>query len=592
MLSHGSEDRAMGSRFGSGRAFLSALLTLLPLAAAANAGTLNVPAEYPTIQAAIVAAQPGDTVLVAPGTYVETIDFLGKAISVESSGGAAVTTIDGNRGGSVVSFVSGEPAATTLRGFTITGGTGSLWLNGSSQWIIGGGIRIVGASPGIANCVITHNTAADYGGGIGVVNGDPLIEHCTIASNSTTIAGGGGAGFNNDWFSGSELHDCTLSANTSAGGGGGFRSGQRSVLRMYDCLIENNQAAGGGGGSFSFDSDGFVVFEMEDCTFAGNRTPGWGGGLSTSMYGDFLPPAGWLRRCLFTDNFAARGGALYAYGGFIGGSVGLRDCLLLSNSATEYGGAVASWKGVGLQTCTIVGNSAPTGGAWYSEYPTSYGPWDCILWGNSPDQLAGAVFQPQWSDIQGGYAGTGNIDVDPHFVDAAGGDYHLAPTSACVDAADPLWLGVGEIDIDGDPRVLFGRMDIGADEATFAAGPWTFLGHALAGEGDAPTLVGSGTLVGGTPMTLALSGAAPSQPCWIVAGASQLLLPFKGGVIVPAIDQLIGPIGTRLTGGFTLGGTWPASLPSGFVVYLQAWISDPSGPVGFTATNGLAAKTQ
>ena len=55
-----------------------------------------MPADQVTIQAAINAASNGDTVVVEPGTYVEKINFLGKAITVTSSGGASVTTIDGN----------------------------------------------------------------------------------------------------------------------------------------------------------------------------------------------------------------------------------------------------------------------------------------------------------------------------------------------------------------------------------------------------------------------------------------------------------------------------------------------------------------
>ena len=57
---------------------------------------LLVPAAYPTIQAAIDAAAAGDTVRVGPGTYNERIDFLGKTVVVESTGGAAETIIEPN----------------------------------------------------------------------------------------------------------------------------------------------------------------------------------------------------------------------------------------------------------------------------------------------------------------------------------------------------------------------------------------------------------------------------------------------------------------------------------------------------------------
>jgi len=58
------------------------------------ADTIHVPADYATIQGAIDAAVNGDIVLVAPGTYVENLDFLGKAITVQSSDGAEVTVVD------------------------------------------------------------------------------------------------------------------------------------------------------------------------------------------------------------------------------------------------------------------------------------------------------------------------------------------------------------------------------------------------------------------------------------------------------------------------------------------------------------------
>src|SRR5947209_17851598 len=80
------------------------LLGLTPLTA--RAATINVPAGQPTIQAAINAASNGDTVLVAPGTYYENINFMGKAITVTSYCGPEVTTINGGAAGSVVAVTS------------------------------------------------------------------------------------------------------------------------------------------------------------------------------------------------------------------------------------------------------------------------------------------------------------------------------------------------------------------------------------------------------------------------------------------------------------------------------------------------------
>src|SRR5262249_48360498 len=69
---------------------------------------IRVPLEQPTIQSAINIARKGATVLVAPGAYVENINFGGKAITVTSEGGPEVTFIDGGDADSVVRFNSGE----------------------------------------------------------------------------------------------------------------------------------------------------------------------------------------------------------------------------------------------------------------------------------------------------------------------------------------------------------------------------------------------------------------------------------------------------------------------------------------------------
>src|SRR5262245_38153598 len=133
------------------------VLALASLCATARAGVIHVPGEASTIQQAIAAAGDGDSILVAPGTYVETIDFLGKRLVVQSEGGAAVTTIDAAGAGSVVTAGSGEPAGTALRGFTVTGGTGRT-VGAATQIVVGGGV-FVSAHLQLEDCVITGNVA-------------------------------------------------------------------------------------------------------------------------------------------------------------------------------------------------------------------------------------------------------------------------------------------------------------------------------------------------------------------------------------------------------------------------------------------------
>jgi len=70
-----------------------------------------------------------------------------------------------------------------------------------------------------------------------------------------------------------------------------------------------------------------------------------------------------------------------------------------------------------------------------------------------------------YCDVQGGWPGEGNIDEDPLFVDPGNGNIHLLSQSPCIDRGDPDFQpGPGETDIDGDPRVINGRVDMGSDE--------------------------------------------------------------------------------------------------------------------------------
>jgi len=144
---------------------------------------------YCTIGLGIAAAQKGDTVHVLPGTYVENIDFAGKAITVKSRNGPSVTTIDGNQKGSVVVFRNGERLDSVLDGFTITNGIGTPHGGFYSG---GGGIFANYTSPTIINNIITRNYTDGSGAGLGFFNtGKSVIKDNVIKENWGCLNGGG-----------------------------------------------------------------------------------------------------------------------------------------------------------------------------------------------------------------------------------------------------------------------------------------------------------------------------------------------------------------------------------------------------------------
>lgn len=240
---------------------LSIVVILPPVSPAA---TIKVPAEYTTIQEAIDAAADGDTILVNPGTYRENIDFIGKAVTVRSSEGPAVTSIDGGRMGSVVSFVSGEGNGSVLEGFTVTNGSGTL----SGPYGYGGGIYCWFSTPTITGNVVTGNTANYHGGGIYCISADsfpvtynticynmshkgggiycsagsnPTIAHNTIFDNYAELDGGA---LYCNWESNPALVNNDICANTAGYGGGGIYT-YGSSPTVTSSILWGNEAPNG-----------------------------------------------------------------------------------------------------------------------------------------------------------------------------------------------------------------------------------------------------------------------------------------------------------------------------------------------------------
>ena len=210
------------------RYILFSIFLFLPIA---HADTIHVPDNYSTIQQGIDAAVNGDSILVAPGTYVENISFYGKAIIVKGSSGPDVTIIDGNQVGKVVTFNNGEGKNSVLDGFTVTNGDG---------YQDGGGVYCIHASPTIKNNIITGNMVPKYGGGIHCSFSQPVIENNTISGNTAEYGGGISC-----YDSSPTITNNTISGNTANNDGGGIYCGYNSSPIITNTILWGNSATTG-----------------------------------------------------------------------------------------------------------------------------------------------------------------------------------------------------------------------------------------------------------------------------------------------------------------------------------------------------------
>jgi len=528
-----------------------ALATLALAAAPVRAGTLNVPGDSPTIQGAIVMAANGDTILVAPGTYVETIDLLGKQLVIEGTGGAAVTTIDGNGGGSTVSVHTGEPAGTAIRGFTLTGGSGQpvaipAFGSGDPEFHPGAGGVHVGSSAHLelTDCVITGNSVAGtnaWGGGVYLSGGTLQMSGCTLSANTaesgTAIAI---LGYPHTLTASS----CTLTGNTASESGiGSAIFSWEGHGSFTDCEITDNTGSG----------IQLVGYQMHfsNCVVRGNT--GWG----MSSYGDVGAD---VIGCAFLGN--GLGGARCSAAKF---SFQAFDVVEGSLFANGDGVDVSQNPAADITRCSFDDATIVATGT-VITVKDSIGRGTTAITGH-------AGLSIMYSDFVGGFAGTGNIDADPLWVDAGNGDYHLLPASPCIDTGDPS----SPLDPDGT------RADMGAIPFENA---FDDLGGGVPGTAGPVVLAAHSTLVGGDGVVFALSGTAPFQPTLLILGASQLGAPFKGGTLWPNPTALVSLM-TNGSGQLTLSTTWPASIPSGFSLWAQFWHADAGAVAGFAGSNGV-----
>ncbi|MFQ6032964.1 MAG: right-handed parallel beta-helix repeat-containing protein [Candidatus Zixiibacteriota bacterium] len=227
---------------------------LIKSACAKGGRSIRIPEDYSSVQKGIDEAFDGDTILVAPGTYHENINFLGKKIVLTShfilKGDTSIiskTIIDGSRpdnedSASVVKFISGEDSSSVIIGFTIQNGEGTLILEPKGYG--GGGILCKSSSPQIIHNIIKNNFANAYGGGIYCQEGSPRIIQNMLIGNNTNYFGGGI--FCNR--ASPKIEENVLQFNSAKyGRGGGIHCYSDTALIKRNLILDNTCYLEGGG---------------------------------------------------------------------------------------------------------------------------------------------------------------------------------------------------------------------------------------------------------------------------------------------------------------------------------------------------------
>jgi hypothetical protein len=332
-----------------------------------------------------------------------------KSVTVQSVNGPAVTVLDGS-GVMRCAYLTNDAM---LTGFKLTGGVAP---------DSGGGIWFGGPRGTALNCILAGNSATNSGGG--AFGGH--LSGCSLTGNSTPGTGGGAEG--------STLDNCVVTGNWAGGMGGGV-----DYCTLNSCVVSNNTGVSWGGGA--------ARSTLSSCALNGNLSLTSGGGVYSSE----------VNNSTLTGNSSTgtSGGASFST---------LDNCLLTGNVSSDRGGG-AGW-GL-LNNCTIVGNSATNSGG--GDFASALN--NCIVYYNSALDPAGTNYGTSCNQcypvnnccVIPLVAGPGNFTNAPGFVDLGSGDFHLQTNSPCINAGNNA-AAASLVDLDGNPRIKGGTVDVGAYE--------------------------------------------------------------------------------------------------------------------------------
>ena len=418
----------------------------------AFATDLLVPSEYSSMQGAINAAVDGDTVIVAPGTYNETMSISDKSITIRSSGGAAATKIDRVNGGGTIFSVNGSTEKqVTIEGFTITRWEISTYMvtsNGptvvmrNDRCLQGGyGVYLTGG----ADLTVENNDwvlIGSYNNGdrnpIRGEGGSAIIVRGTTFQGLRGYYGGVIRATTNDTV---VIEDTRMTGCSSYYYGGCVDAESNATVSMARVTVENCRAENERGGVV-FASSGAVT--ITDSTFkniysqrTGSFVYSQSGSISVLRstisdsnsspyqdgdYGGFIHSADaplLVEDCVFRNLFCNSTG--YRWGGIIGSRSGssypmtivrtrFEDCSAYDPYNGYYGRIIHSYyRPLIVQDCDFVGSYST-----YSSSPNTYRGGAIHIDGGT-FTITGSLFDRQTAYDRGGaiYAqgpSTGTID--------------------------------------------------------------------------------------------------------------------------------------------------------------------------------------
>ncbi|UCD84774.1 MAG: chitobiase/beta-hexosaminidase C-terminal domain-containing protein, partial [Deltaproteobacteria bacterium] len=285
------------------------------------------------------------------------------------------------------------------------------------------GVGIYGGFSGTESSFLERDAPAGYPT---ILDGEDVSYHVVVGASNALLDGfiitGGNA-------NGSGFNDY---------GGGMFNFGNSS-LKITNCTFIGNSAWKGGGIYNEFFSPDII-----NCIFSGNSAY-----YGCGMYNKSSSPD--IINCIFIDNsadFSGSGGGMYNTDNSLPTII---NCIFSGNSAEGGGGGMYNnYSDPTIVNCTFSDNLAAPGGGMYNYYSDPIIT-NCIMWGDD-SEIINSSSTPivTYSNIQGSYPGTGNIDADPLFASGPNGDYYLSQTTAgqgsdspCVDAGSDTAANLG-----------------------------------------------------------------------------------------------------------------------------------------------------